>query len=414
MRKKLIKTPEKLFVGLDIGTSKVVTLVAKVNSENKIEVIGVGIAPSKGLKRGVVVNIEATVDSIQKSVEAAEVMAKCQIHSAYTGISGSHVKSFNSHGIVAIREREVSQIDVDRVIDAARAVAIPADQKILHVLPQEYIIDQQNGIREPIGMSGVRLEANIHIVTGAVSAAQNIVKSIKQCGLEVADVILQPLASSYAVLTEDEKELGVCLIDIGAGTTDIAVFINGAICHTAVIPIAGDQVTNDIAIALRTPTASAEAIKIKYASALANDIPEDETIEVDGVGERPGRTIHRRQLAEVVEARYEELFNLIKAELKRNGFEKRLSAGIVLTGGASAIEGDVDLAESIFKIPVRLGIPHGVLGLPNIIHNPAYATAVGLLLAGEQEQNIPLPGELSATGLKGLAARMKAWFNLNF
>ncbi len=415
MRKKLTKKVEKnLLVGLDIGTSKVVTLVGEVDSNGKIELISIGSHPSKGLKRGVVVNIDATVASIQSSVEVAENMAQCQIHSAYTGISGSHVKSLNSHGIVAIRDQEVMQADVDRVLDAARAVAIPADQKILHVLPQEYIIDHQGGIREPIGMSGVRLEANVHIVTGAVSAAQNIIKCIKRCGLEVADVILEQLASSHAVLTEDEKELGVCLVDIGAGTTDIAVFVDGAIRHTAVIPIAGDQVTSDIAVALRTPTASAEAIKLKYANALVEDVRGDEEIEVDGVGERPGRTISKKLLAEVVEARYEELFNLIKAELKRSGFERRMAAGIVLTGGAASIQGGLVLAESIFKAPVRLGIPMGISGLPDVIHNPAYATGVGLLLCGLQEQNAPLPEELTGGGFKGVLARMKAWFGNNF
>lgn len=414
-KKKLSKKLEKnLLVGLDIGTSKVVTLVGEVGPDRKIELIGVGSHPSKGLKRGVVINIDATVASIQSSVEIAENMAECQIHSAYTGISGSHVKSLNSHGIVAIRDQEVMQVDVDRVLDAARAVAIPADQKILHVLPQEYIIDHQGGIREPIGMCGVRLEANVHIVTGAVSAAQNIIKCIKRCGLEVADVILEQLASSYAVLTEDEKELGVCLVDIGAGTTDIAVFVDGAIRHTAVIPIAGDQVTGDIAVALRTPTASAEAIKIKYAKALAEDVRGGEEIEVDGVGERPGRTISKKLLAEVVEARYEELFNLIKAELKRSGFDRRIAAGIVLTGGAASIQGGVILAESIFKIPVRLGVPIGVTGLPDVIHNPAYATGVGLLLYALHEQNAPLPEELASGGIKGVLARMKAWFGKNF
>lgn len=415
MRKKLTKKTEKnLLVALDIGTSKVVTFVAETNPDGKINLISIGVAPSKGLKRGVVINIDATVASIQQSVEEAEKWSKCQIHSAYTGISGSHVKSLNSHGIVAIRDHEVSQIDVDRVIDAARAVAIPADQKIIHVLPQEYTIDHQDGIREPIGMCGVRLEANIHIVTGSVSAAENILKCVKRCGLEVADIILQQLASSFAVLTEDEKELGVCLVDIGAGTTDIAVFINGAICHTAVIPIGGDQVTSDIAVALRTPTASADVIKLKYASVLPEEIAGDVTIEVEGVGERPGRTISRRQLAEVVEARYEELFHLVQEELKRSGFGRRLAAGIVLTGGASSIAGGVVLAEAIFKIPVRLGVPVGVLGLPDVIHNPAYATGVGLLLCALHEQNAPLPAEFLAGGIKGVLARMKAWFSTNF
>lgn len=415
MRKKSSKKVEKnLLVGLDIGTSKIVAVVGEVSDDGKIDLISVGSHPSKGLKRGVVVNIDATVDSIQKAVEAAENQAQCQIHSAYTGISGSHIKSLNSHGIVAIRDQEVSQADVDRVIDAARAVAIPADQKILHVLPQEYIIDHQEGIREPVGMSGVRLEAKVHMVTGAVSAAQNIIKCVRRCGLDVADIILEQLASSYAVLTDDEKELGVCLVDIGAGTTDIAVFADGAIRHTAVIPIAGDQVTSDIAVALRTPTQSAEAIKVKYANALVEEVKSDEMIEVEGVGERPGRKISRRLLAEVVEARYEELFNLVKAELRRSGFEHVVAAGIVLTGGAASIEGGVVLAESIFKIPVRLGVPTGVTGLSNIIHNPAYATGVGLLLYGQQQQATPAAETLTANGMKGLWGRMRQWFSSNF
>ncbi len=415
MRKKLSKKVEKnLLVGLDIGTSKIVTLVGEIDEDGKIDLISIGTHPSKGLKRGVVVNIDATVASIQSAVEMAENNAECQIHSAYTGISGSHVKSMNSHGIVAIRDQEVTQADVDRVLDAAKAVAIPADQKLLHVLPQEYIIDNQDGIREPVGMSGVRLEANVHIVTGAVSAAQNIIKCVQRCGLEVADVILEQLASSYAVLTEDEKELGVCLVDIGAGTTDIAIFQNGAIRHTAVIPIAGDQVTSDIAIALRTPSASAEGIKVRYATALAEDVKAEEMIEIEAVNERGGQPISRRLLAQIVEARYEEIFNFVKAELKRSGFEKRIAAGIVLTGGGAAVEGGLMLAESIFKTHVRLGVPMGVSGLPGVIHNPAYATGVGLLLYGLQEQNAAYLNENSERGLKGLLGRMKTWFSANF
>ena len=411
MRKKHTKKTERnLLVGIDIGTSKIVTLVGEVMEDGKINLISMGTYPSKGLKRGVVVNIDATVASNQSSVAAAE----SQIHSAYTGISGSHVKSLNSHGIVAIRDQEVTQTDVDRVLDAAKAVAIPADQKILHVLPQQYIIDHQDGIREPIGMSGVRLEANVHIVTGAVSAAQNIIKCLKRCGLDVVDVILEQVASSYAVLTEDEKELGVCLVDIGAGTTDIAIFQNGAIRHTAVIPIAGDQVTADIAIALRTPTASAEAIKMKYATALSEDVGGDEMLEIDGMGEKSAQSISRRLLAQVVEARYEELFNMVKLELKRSGFEKRIAAGIVLTGGGASIQGGLMLAESIFKVPVRLGVPMGVQGLSDVIHNPSYATGVGLLLYGLQEQNAMYTQDFEGTGLKGLLSRMRSWFGSNF
>ena len=306
----LKKTDKNLIVGLDIGTSKVSAVVGEVSDERGVEVIGIGIHPSRGLKKGVVVNIESTVQSIQRAIEEAELMAGCQINSVYAGIAGNHIRSLNSHGIVAIRDKEVTASDVDRVIDAARAVAIPADQKIIHILPQEFIIDNQEGIKEPIGMSGVRLESKVHMVTGAVSAAQNIIKCVRRCGLEVDDIILQQLASSYSVLLDDEKELGVCLVDIGGGTTDIAVFTEGAIRHTAVIPIAGDQVTNDIAVALRTPTQNAEEIKIKYACALAQLATAEESIEVPSVGERPPRRLARQTLAEVVEPRYEELLTL--------------------------------------------------------------------------------------------------------
>lgn len=406
------KPSRNLIVGLDIGTSKISTLVGEVGADGQIEVVGVGSHPSRGLKRGVVVNIDATVQSIQRAVEEAELMAGCQIRSAYTGIAGSHIRSLNSHGIVAIQNQEVAQADVDRVIDAARAVAIPADQKILHILPQEFIIDNQDGIREPIGMSGVRLEAKVHMVTGAVSAAQNIVKCVQRCGLEVSEIILEQLASSYAVLTEDEKELGVCLIDIGGGTTDIAVFTEGAIRHTAVIPIAGDQVTNDIAVALRTPTQSAEEIKIKYACALRDLASNEEMIEVPSVAERPGRRISRKTLAEVVEPRYEELFNLVKSELRRSGFEELVASGIVLTGGAANVAGCLDLAEATFKMPVRLGIPYGN-GLPVEITNSMYATGVGLLMYGHHNQygrSEPILGN----GVKGIWNKMRGWFQSNF
>ena len=303
------KSDKRMIVGLDIGTSKVVAIVGEIGSDGGIEIIGIGSHPSRGLKKGVVVNIESTVQSIQRAVEEAELMAGCQIEAVYAGIAGSHVKSLNSHGIVAIKEREVGPGEVERVIDAAKAVAIPADQRILHVLPQEFIIDDQEGIREPIGMSGVRLEAKVHLVTGAVSAAQNIIKCVRRCGLEVDDIILEQLASSYSVLTEDEKELGVCLVDIGGGTTDIAVFTEGAIRHTAVIPIAGDQVTNDIAVALRTPTQNAEEIKVKYACALRTLTNPEETIEVPGVGDRPSRRLARQTLAEVV-APFDDVFGI--------------------------------------------------------------------------------------------------------
>lgn len=408
------KTDKNLIVGLDIGTSKVVAIVGEITPEGEIEIIGLGSHPSRGLKKGVVVNIESTVQSIQRAIEEAELMAGCQINSVYAGIAGSHIKSINSHGIVAIKDREVSEMDLDRVIDAARAVAIPADQRILHILPQEFIIDEQEGIREPIGMSGVRLEAKVHLVTGAVGAAQNIIKCVRRCGLEVDDIILEQLASSYSVLTEDEKELGVCLVDIGGGTTDIAVFSEGAIKHTAVIPIAGDQVTNDIAVALRTPTQYADEIKIKYACALRQLANADETIEVPSVGDRPPRKLSRQTLAEVVEPRYDELLSLVLSELRKSGFEDIIAAGVVLTGGSSKMDGVVDLAEEIFHMPVRLGSPQYVRGLSDVVSNPIHATGVGLLLFGEQHQSSGTQYFSTEGGMKGIWGRMKSWFQGNF
>jgi cell division protein FtsA len=403
-----------LLVGIDIGTSKVVTLVGETTSDGKLNIIGFGSHPSQGLKRGVVVNIESTVQSIQRSVEDAEHMTGCEIFSAYTGIAGSHIKSMNSHGIVAIRDREVTQSDVDRVLDAAKAIAIPADQKILHVLPQEFIIDNQDSIREPVGMSGVRLEAKVHIVTGAVSATQNIVKCMKRCGLAASDVVLEQFASSQSILTEDEKELGVCLIDIGGGTSDIAIFTDGAIRYTAVIPIAGDQVTNDIAIALRTPTRNAEEIKIKYGCALQELVDTNQTIEIPTIGDKVGRRMPARALAEVVEARYEELFMLAQSELRHSGLEELIAAGIVLTGGASKVIGAQELAERIFNIPVRIGKPQQVTGLPDIIHNPIYATGVGLLVYGHKQRLNQREMVIHQPSMKTLWSRMKTWFQGNF
>ena len=408
------KTEKNLIVGLDIGTSKVVAIVGEVLDDGELEVVGIGSHPSRGLKKGVVVNIESTVHSIQRAIEEAELMAGCQIHSVYAGIAGSHIRSLNSHGIVAIRDKEVSPTDVERVIDAARAVAIPADQKILHILPQDFVIDNQEGIREPVGMSGVRLEAKVHMVTGAVSAAQNIIKCVRRCGLEVDDIILEQLASSYSVLTEDEKELGVCIVDIGGGTTDIAVFTDGAIRHTAVIPIAGDQVTNDIAVALRTPMQHAEEIKIKYACALTQMASAEESIEVPSVGDRPPRQLARHTLAEVVEPRYEELLTLIQAELRRSGFEDLIASGVVLTGGSAKIEGLVDLAEEIFHMPVRLGVPQYVTGLVDVVRNPIYATGVGLLLFGHHNRDQRSMDIGLGKGLRGVWDRMKGWFQGNF
>jgi len=408
------RADKNLIVGLDIGTSKVAAIVGEVSPDGDMEIVGIGHHPSRGLKKGVVVNIESTVQSIQRAVEEAELMAGCQIKSVYAGIAGSHIRSLNSNGIVAIRDKEVAAGDVDRVIDAARAVAIPADQRILHILPQEFIIDQQDGIREPIGMSGVRLEARVHIVTGAVSAAQNIIKCVRRCGLEVDDVILEQLGSSQSVLTDDEKDLGVALVDIGGGTTDIAVFTEGAIRHTAVIPIAGDQVTNDIAVALRTPTQYAEEIKIKYACALAQLATADETIEVPSVGERPPRQLARQTLAEVVEPRYEELLTLVQAALRRSGFEDLIAAGIVVTGGSSKMEGLVDLAEEIFHMPVRVGLPHTITGLVDVVRNPIYSTGVGLLLFGHRNA-LERNAEVVVDGsLRGIWERMKSWFQGNF
>lgn len=410
------KSEQNMLVGLDIGTSKVVAIVAEVDDNNDVRVVGIGSHPSRGLKKGVVVNIESTVLSIQRAIEEAELMAGCQIFSVNVGIAGSHIRSLNSHGIVAIREKEVTPADVDRVIDAARAVAIPADQKILHVLPQEFVIDQQEGIKEPAGMSGVRLEAKVHIVTGAESAAQNIVKCVKRCGLTSDDIILEQLASSYSVLTPDEKDLGVCLVDIGGGTTDIAVFTDGAIRHTAVIPIAGDQVTNDIAVALRTPTHHAEEIKVKYACCLPDLVSPDEVIEVPSVGNRKPRRLGRQTLAEVVEPRYEELFVLIQNELTRSGFADLVAAGIVMTGGSSKMEGAIDLAEEVFHMPVRLGAPNCVVGLEEMINNPIYATGVGLLMygfnnreAGIKQQNMP-----SRVTEDNVLGKMKSWFKRSF
>jgi cell division protein FtsA len=398
-------------VGLDIGTSKVAAIVGEITVDGEVEVIGIGSAPSRGLKKGVVVNIESTVHSIQRAVEEAELMAGCRIDEVYAGIAGSHVRSLNSHGIVAIRDREVFPQDVERVIDAAQAVAIPADQKVLHILPQEYLVDNQEGVREPLGMSGVRLEAKVHLVTCAVNAAQNVEKCIERCGLKVKDVILEQLASSYAVLSDDERELGVCMVDIGGGTTDIAVFTDGAIRHTAVIPIAGDQVTNDIAMALRTPTPYAEEIKIKYACALTQLARADETIKVPGVGDKPAKELSRQALAEVVEPRYDELFTLVQAELRRSGFEELIAAGIVLTGGSSKMEGVVELAEEIFHMPVSLGSPKHVTGLKDIVRNPIYATGVGLLLYGKQrEEESRGRGGRSSSVVK----RLKNWVSENF
>jgi cell division protein FtsA len=409
---KARKSEKSLVVGLDVGTSKIVAIVGESQPDGTVEVIGIGSHPSTGLRRGVVVDMASTEHAIQRAVEEAELMAGCEIHSVFAGISGSHIRSLNSDGTVAIKDKEVSEGDVERVLEAARAVPVAADQKILHVLPQEYVIDNQDGIRQPIGMAGVRLEAHVHVVTAALSATQNISKCVARCGLTVDELIMQPLAASYAVLTPDEKDLGVCLVDIGAGTTDIAVFTDGAIRHTACIPIAGDQVTNDIAVALRTPTQHAEDIKIKYACALVQLARNDESIQVPSVGDRTSRQLARQTLAQVVEARYRELFSLIQAELRRSGFENMIAAGLVMTGGASRIEGAEELAEEMFHMPVRLATPRYVTGLSDVVNNAIHATGVGLLLYGSQaDSNRNL---LAASGGETFFDRVRSWFRGEF
>lgn len=408
------RNDKRLIVGLDIGTSKISAIVAEVGSDGDIEIIGMGKHAARGMKKGVVVNIESTMQSIKRAIEEAELMAGCEIHSVFVGVAGSHINSLNSHGMVAIRDKEVTTDDLERVMDAARAVAIPTDQKILHVLPQQFLIDDQEGIREPVGMSGVRLEVDVHMVTGAESAVQNIVKCIHRCDLEVDDIILEQLASSYSVLTEDEKELGVCMVDIGGGTTDVAIYQNGAIKHTRVFPVAGDQVTNDIAVALRTPTKYAEEIKIKHACALRQLTNPEETIEVPSVGDRPPRRLVRQVLAEVVEPRYEELFTLIKNELQRSGLEEFCASGVVLTGGSSKMEGAVELAEEVFHMPVRIGVPMEIEGLTDMVKDPRYATSVGLILFGKQNQEHESFDSSESKGFSAILARMKKWFQGNF
>lgn len=409
-----VKEDKNLIVGLDIGTSKIVAIVAELQPEGTLKVIGLGQHVSRGLKKGVVVNIESTMQSIQRALEEAELMADCKINNVYTGIAGSHIKSLNSHGMVKIKDAEVSQMDVDRVVETARAIALPADQQILHILTQEFIIDGQEDVREPLGMSGMKLEVKVHIVTGAVAAAQNIVKCIKRCGIEVSDLILQPLASSLAVLTEDEKELGVCLVDIGGGTTDIAVFKQGAIRHTAVVPIAGDQMTNDVAVAFRTPTQSAEEIKIKHGCALRQLADPREIVEVPGVDGRDPRQLSVQTLAEVLEPRVVELYELVLNELRRSGMEEMIASGIVITGGSAMMRGMVELGEEIFHMPVRLGMPRYVGGLSEVVSNPRYATGVGLVLMGKQQLERHLNGQLESNSFTRILEKMKSWFQGNF
>ena len=405
---------KKLLVGLDIGTSKIVAIVAQLTPEGGFELIGMGQHPSRGLKKGVVVNIETTVNAIQRALEEAELMADCKIREVYTGIAGSHVRSFNSQGMVPVKDKEVAQGDIERVIDTARAVQIPNDQQILHVLNQEFIIDGQEDVREPLGMSGVRLEVKVHIVTGAVSAAQNIVKCVRRCGLEVRDLILQPLASALAVISEDEKDLGVALVDIGGGTTDLIVFTHGAIRHTAVIPIAGDQITNDIAMALRTPTKDAEEIKERYGCALSQLADPQEMVEVPGLGDREPRQLSRKTLSEVIEPRVEELYSLVQSELRRSGYEELLSAGVVITGGSSVMQGMVELGEELFHMPVRVGHPGYGGTLAEYVRHPRFSTGVGLLLAGFEQHRQKEAARMNTSSFQQVLERMKSWFAGNF
>ena len=403
-----------LMVGLDIGTSKVVVAVAEMLPDSRFQVIGLGQARSEGLRKGVVVNIEATVQSIRRALEEAELMAACRIANVFTGIAGSHIKSFNSSGMVAIKDREVMPPDVDRVIETARAVNIPTDQQVLHVLTQEFIVDGQEDIREPIGMSGVRLEVRVHIVTGAVSAAQNVVKCVRRCGLEVSDLILQPLASSLSVLTSDERELGAALVDIGGGTTDIAIFTGGAIRHTSVIPIAGDQITNDIAMALRTPIPDAEEIKLRYGVAKEVLAESADRIEIPGIGDRAPRLLSRQALAAVIEPRVEELFTLVQKALRESGYEEMLASGVVLTGGTALLPGIVELAEDVFLRPARVGWPGYNGALADVVRNPRFATVMGLLVEAHA-QRVRGRKLVAQTGsVKQTFRRMKEWIVGNF
>lgn len=418
-------TNNNMVVGLDIGTSKIVAIVGHLTEDGEVEIVGIGSHPSRGLKKGVVINIESTVFSIRRAIEEAELMAGCKIHSVYVGIAGSHIRSMNSDGVASTSNREVTEDDIDRVVSSAREKAtsrITTDQEIIHVIPQEYTIDLHEGIKEPLGMSGREIKVQVHLVTAAVNAIQNIVKCVGRCGLEVDGVILEQLASSYAVINEDERELGVCLVDIGGGTTDIAIFTEGAIKHTSVIPIAGDQVTNDIAMALRTPTQNAEEIKIKYACALTQLASEDHVFQVPSVGERAPQELSRQRLAEVVEPRYEELFTLVLDEIRRSGYEDLIPAGIVLTGGTSKMEGVVQLAEEIFHMQVRVASPSNIKGLSDVIGNPIYSTGVGLLMYGLENTGatssrvtyVEEPSSTMQGDDAGIIDKIRGWFTGNF
>jgi len=397
-------------VGLDIGTTKICCIIGEKSPDGKIDIIGLGQYPSKGLRKGVVINIDSTVESIKNAVEEAEMMAGCEIESVFVGIAGGHINSLNSHGIIAVKGKEVVEKDVDRVIEAAKAIAIPLDREVIHVLPQEYIVDNQDGIKDPLGMAAVRLEAKVHIVTAAVTSAQNIVKCVNKAGLGVQDIVLEQLASSESVLSADEKELGVSMIDIGGGTSDMAIFFQGAIKHTSVLTIAGSQMTNDIAIGLRTPNAEAEIIKHSYGCAFSSLVRADETIEVSSVGGREPKTVSRQILSEIIEARSKEMFDMLDLELTNSGYRDIITSGIVLTGGASAMEGIADLAESVFQCPVRIGTPTGLGGLIDVVNNPMYATSTGLIQYGLRVDKSGKTRQLQGRNMfEKIFSRMRDW-----
>ena len=399
---------DSIVVGLDIGTTKICAIVGEVKQEG-LEIIGIGTHPSKGLRKGVVVNIDSTVQSIRKAIEEAELMAGCEINMVYVGIAGGHIKGFNSHGVIAVKDREITKADIDRVIEAAQAVTIPTDREVIHVIPQEYILDQQDCIQEPLGMSGTRLEAKVHIVTAAVASAQNIVKSVNKAGLAVADIVLQQIASSEAVLGQDEKDLGVALVDIGGGTTEIAVYHNGTIKHTAVISLGGNQITGDIAVGIRTPSEEAEKIKKKFGCCMTSMIDKNETIEVPSVGGRKPRIVSRQILGEIIEPRVEELFQLVNHEITKSGYDSVITSGIVLTGGTAIMDGMLELAEQIFNLPVRRGLPSGIGGLIDVVKSPMYSTGVGLVLYGKKHSTMVLFERGDRQIFNKLFDRMKGW-----
>ncbi|MBI4042382.1 MAG: cell division protein FtsA [Deltaproteobacteria bacterium] len=399
-----------IVVGLDIGTTKICAIVGEMLGSH-VEIIGIGTHPSTGLRKGVVINIESTVESIRRAVEEAELMAGCSITSVYAGIAGGHIKGFNSHGIIAVKEKEVTEEDIERVIDAAKAVAIPLDREVIHVIPQEYVIDNQDGIKEPLGMAGVRLEAKVHIVTGAISAAQNIVKCCNKAGVNVCDIVLEQIASSSAVLSPDERELGVALVDIGGGTTDIALFSGGCLVHTAVIPLGGNHLTNDIAVGLRTPTSEAERIKCAYGCSMVSMVSKDETIEVPSVGGRKPRLISRKILAEIIEPRVEEMLSLVHREIFKSGYKDLIASGVVVTGGTAILEGITEIAEAIFDLPVKKGIPSGVGGLLDVVNSPIYATGVGLVLYGGLQEPVHRFEESEANTYHRIKGRMRQWLS---